>query len=86
MYKRSYGKIGIKRNRRVVRFRFFILILLLTSLCVLGFKFIEEKTNINQSAAMENSSREKVDYSSPLLVPKVEHKDIWKMLKTEILY
>ena len=76
MHRRSDRRTRMKRNRKIRRFRFYILIILLISLGVFSFKFIGEKKGINEAASMENSSKEEVNDSDHLLIPKVEDKEL----------
>lgn len=76
MHRRTDRTTRMKRNRKIRRFRFYILIVLLISLGVFSFKCIGKNKSINEAASMENSFKEGVNDSEHILTPKVENKEL----------
>ena len=66
----------MKRNRKARRIRFYSLIVILVTLSAIGFKFIGQKKGINEAVSMDKLSKGEVNYSSQVLVPRTEHKDL----------
>lgn len=76
MDRRSYRKRRMKRNRKLRRFRFNMLVVLLITISIFGFKFIQKNKSVNEAASMETLSKGKINESAHVLVSKAEHKDL----------
>lgn len=66
----------MERNRKIRRFRFYVLIALLITTSVFSFKFIDKSKSINEAASIENLSKGELKDSAHVLEPKAEHKDL----------
>lgn len=64
----------MKRNRKIRRFRFYTLIILLISLSIFGFKFIDK--GVNEAASMENLSKKEDKDIENAITPNKENKDL----------
>lgn len=76
MDRKSYKKMKTRRNMRIRRVRFYVLLVLLVGLSIFAFKSMGKNKNVNEAISLEDLSKEEIKDIESVLAPRADHKDL----------